>query len=71
MKEANNLFVKIKMEISLTWEIGDIIQNVSDFSDENALEVAVKRFCCVSNSIRHVSQVFLDFLLLLKPLKIR
>ena len=38
MKEANNLFVKIKME------------------NENALKVGVKIFCCVSNSIRHVSR---------------
>ena len=44
MKEANNLFVKI----SLTWEIDDLVQNVGDFSDENTLKVAVKRFCCVS-----------------------
>ena len=55
MKEANNLLVKIKIEFSLTWEIGEFVQNVGDFSDENALKVAVKRFCCVSNSIRHVS----------------
>ena len=27
-----------------------------DFSDENALKVAVKRFCCASNLIRHVSR---------------
>ena len=63
MKEANILLVKIKIEFSLTWEIGDLVQNVCDFSDVNALEVAVKRFCCVSNSIRHVSMEFLDFLL--------
>ena len=56
MKEANNLFVKIKMECSLTREIGDFVQNVGDFSEENALKVAVKRFCCVSNSIRYVSR---------------
>ena len=56
MKEANNLLVKIKIEFSLTWEIGEFVQNVGDFSDENALKVAVKRFCCVGNSIRHVSR---------------
>ena len=52
MKEANNLFVKI----SLTWEIGDFVENIGDVSDENALKIVVKRFCCVSNSIRHVSR---------------
>ena len=56
MKEANNLFVKIKMEILPTLEIGDFVQNVVDFSDENALKVVVKIFCCVSNSIKHVSR---------------
>ena len=35
---------------------------------EMRVKVAVKRFCCVSNLI---SNLFLDFLLLLKPLKIR
>ena len=35
MKEANNLFgVKIKMEFSITWEIGHLAQNVGDFSQQ-------------------------------------
>ena len=53
MKEANNLFVKIKMEIP-PWRL-----RTKRFSDENALKVAVRRFCYVSNSIRHVSRYFL------------
>ena len=44
------------MEILPTLEIGDFVQNVVDFSDENALKVVVKIFCCVSNSIKHVSR---------------
>ena len=36
---------------------GFVRQHVGDFNDENALKVAVKRFCCVTNLIRHVSTV--------------
>ena len=42
MKEANNLFEKIKMEILLTWEIGDFVQNVGDLSVEMHLKLRLK-----------------------------
>ena len=36
MKE-NNFSYRLKWTFSLTREIGDFVQNVGDFSDENAL----------------------------------
>ena len=52
----------IKMEIlPITYDFGDFVQNVGDFSDENALKVAVNNLFCVNNSLRHVSRYSLTF----------
>ena len=36
MKEANNLFIKIKMEVIPNMRNQRIYKNIGDFSDENA-----------------------------------